>query len=141
LEGDATKLVASISILPIDKTQRWVYNGIKEANGILGKKERAMTIYITNRKGNKLELNGDLLTGDTFSMKDYIKSYMDGKWVADQKAWRVNVAKVNKLIASYSLVIDTEPAVRDSGLSDAIIPQNMSYAEFSRRMNDPNSDL
>lgn len=100
-----------------------------------------MTTYITNRKGNKLQLNGDLLTGDTFSMKDYIKAYMDGKWVADQKAWRVNVAKVNKLIEQSVLRIDDEPVIRDSGLSDAIIPQNMSYAEFSRRMNDSNSDL
>lgn len=68
-----------------------------------------MTTHITNRKGNKLQLNGDLLTGDTFSMKDYIKSYMDGKWVADKKAWRVNVAKVNKLIEQSVLRIDDEP--------------------------------
>ncbi len=100
-----------------------------------------MTTYITNRKGNKLQLNGDLLTGDTFSMKDYIKTYMDGKWVAEMKAWRVNVAKVNRLIEQSVLVIDSNPVVGRSTLSDAIIPNGITYAEFARRMSDPNSDL
>ncbi len=91
------------------------------------------TINITNRKGNKLQLNGDLLTGDTFSMKDYIKSYMDGKWVADQKAWRVNVAKVNKLIEQSLLTIESET------VADA--PKGMTYAQFLRSADDPNSDF
>lgn len=100
-----------------------------------------MTINITNRKGNKLQLNGNILTGDTFSMKDYIKSYMDGKWVADKKAWQVNVDKVNRLIESSVLRIDDSPVAQSSGASDAIVPQNISYDEFARRMNNPNSDL
>lgn len=100
-----------------------------------------MTTHITNRKGIKLQLNGDLLTGDTYAMKDFIKTKLDGKWIADQKAWQVNVAKVNWMIENYVLVIDDNPAPVKSNLSDAIIPQNMTYAEFSRRMNDPNSDL
>lgn len=93
-----------------------------------------MATYITNRKGNKLQLNGDLLTGDTYSMKDYIKSYMDGKWIADQKAWRVNVEKVNRLIASTVLRIDDDPTP-DNGK-----PARMSYADFVRSADDPNSD-
>lgn len=93
-----------------------------------------MTTHITNRKGNKLQLNGDLLTGDTFSMKDYIKAYMDGKWVADEKAWRVNVAKVNRLIEQSVLRIDDEPVVTET-------PKPfMSYEHFLRSANDPNSD-
>lgn len=100
-----------------------------------------MTINITNRKGNKLQLNGNLLTGDTFSMKDYIKTYMDGKWIADRKAWQVNVDKVNRLIEQSILRIDDAPVAVKSNASDAIIPQNISYAEFSRRMNSANSDL
>jgi hypothetical protein len=90
------------------------------------------TIHITNRKGNKLQLNGDLLTGDTFSMKDYIKSYMDGKWVADQKAWKVNVDKVNRLIEQSVLRIDDEPKATPAPY--------MSYEHFLRSANDPNSD-
>lgn len=99
-----------------------------------------MTTHITNRKGNKLQLNGDILTGDTFSMKDYIKSYMDGKWVADQKAWKVNVDKVNKLIAQSVLRIDDSVDTQITERFDAIAPKSMTHAEFSRIMNDPNSD-
>jgi len=94
-----------------------------------------MTTHITNRKGNKLQLNGDLLTGDTFSMKDYIKSYMDGKWVADQRAWRVNVDKINRLIESCVLRIDDEPVAATDNKS------GMTYASFLRSANDPNSDF
>lgn len=94
-----------------------------------------MTTHITNRKGNKLQLNGDLLTGDTYSMKDYIKSYMDGKWVADQKAWRVNVDKVNALIASHVLRIDDEPVAEPVPTKS-----RMNYANFLRSADDPNSD-
>lgn len=90
------------------------------------------TINLTNRKGNKLQLNGDLLTGDTFAMKDYIKSYMGGKWVSDQKAWRVDVAKVNRLLEQSLLTIDNEPV--------ATQPAYMSYEHFLRSANDPNSD-
>ena len=90
------------------------------------------TINLTNRKGNKLQLTGNLLTGDTFSMKDYIKSYMDGKWVADKKAWQVNVEKVNKLIAQSLLTIDSEEPSKPTG---------MTYAQFVRSADDPNSDF
>lgn len=102
-----------------------------------------MTTYITNRKGNKMQLNGDILSGDTYPVKEYIKKYLDGKWVADQKAWRVDVAKVNRWLnmPGAEIRIDTAPVVSTNGQSDAILPQNISYAEFSRRMNRADSDL
>lgn len=90
------------------------------------------TIHITNRKGNKLQLTGNLLTGDTYSMKDYIKAYMGGKWVADQKAWQVDVDKVNRLIAQTVLRIDDNPAPAQAPY--------MTYAHFVRSADDPNSD-
>lgn len=93
------------------------------------------TINLTNRKGNKLQLNGNILTGDTFSMKDYIKAYMGGKWVADQKAWQVDVAKVNRLIEQSLLTIDNEPVAPKSNAS------GMTYAAFLRSADDPNSDF
>jgi hypothetical protein len=67
-------------------------------------------------------------------MKDYIKSYMDGKWVADQKAWRVDIAKVNRLIEQSVLRIDTEAVVTETPAPF------MSYGHFLRSANDPNSD-
>jgi hypothetical protein len=99
-----------------------------------------MVTHITNRKGNKLQLSGNILTGDTFAMKDYIKSYMDGKWIASLKGWQVNVDKVNRLIAQSVLRIDDSVDAQLTERFDAIAPMSMTHAEFSRLMNDPNSD-
>lgn len=101
-----------------------------------------MTTHITNRKGNKLQLNGDILTGDTFSMKDYIKNRLGGKWIADQKAWRVDVKLVNKWLNTEGaeIRIDNSVDTQTTERFDAIAPKSMTHAEFSRIMNDPNSD-
>lgn len=56
-----------------------------------------MTAYLTTRKNAKLELNGNLLTGDTYEIKGYIKSYLDGRWNAEYKGWTVNVEKITAL--------------------------------------------
>lgn len=64
---------------------------------------------LTTRKNNKLQLNGDLLTGDTFPVKDYLKKYCEARWDGDAKGWRVDVAKLNGLLAisnSIGLRID-----------------------------------
>lgn len=93
-----------------------------------------MTTHITDRKGNKLQLNGDLLTGDTFNLKDYIKKNMDGKWISDQKAWKVNVQKVQWLIDNHAGIrIDDEPVTTTQ-------PKYMTYEHFRRSADDPNSD-
>lgn len=55
-----------------------------------------MTIHIRTRKENKMQLNGNILTGDTYPVKDYIKSKLGGKWNASSKSWTVDVALVNK---------------------------------------------
>lgn len=57
-----------------------------------------MTTHLTTRKENKLELNGNLITGDTFPVRDYLKQYCDAKWDAANKGWRVNVEKLNGLL-------------------------------------------
>lgn len=100
-----------------------------------------MTIHITNRKGNKLQLNGDILSGETFAIKEYIKSKLDGKWIADRKAWRVDVAKVNRWLAipGAEIFIDKQP-VTESKSTGAAFPKNMTYTEFARRMDSSNSD-
>jgi len=94
-----------------------------------------MTTHITNRKGNKLQLNGDILTGDTYPIKDYIKKNMAGKWIADQKAWKVDTAKVQWLIDNHAGIrIDDEVTTAQPK------PKLMSYADFVRSADDPNSD-
>lgn len=58
-----------------------------------------------------LQLNGNVLTGNTFPVKDYIKAYLGGKWDANKKAWIVDVNKVNSLLASGGyLSVDNTPA-------------------------------
>jgi hypothetical protein len=62
------------------------------------------TINLTTRKNDKMQLDGNILSGDTFAIKGYIKSYMDGKWLPEAKAWQVNVEKTMKLIEGASCI-------------------------------------
>ena len=43
-------------------------------------------------------INGNVLTGNTFPIKEFIKRKLDGKWDAAQKAWIVNEAIVAKYL-------------------------------------------
>lgn len=43
-------------------------------------------------------INGNVLTGNTFPIKEFIKRKLDGKWDATQKAWIVNEAIVAKYL-------------------------------------------
>jgi len=56
------------------------------------------TINIKTRKGAKLQLNGNRMSGDTYAAKGYIKAYMDGKWDGTTKTWIVNREKTIKLL-------------------------------------------
>lgn len=74
------------------------------------------TINLTTRKNDKMKLDGNILSGDTFAIKGYIKQYMDGKWLPEAKAWQVNLEKAMKLIeGSNSIglrVDDTAPVTK-----------------------------
>lgn len=90
---------------------------------------------LITRKGAKLQLDGDKLTGETFAVKDFVKSYCDGKWNAETKSWTVNVDKVNRLITnnnSIGLRIDTDTKTEQ--------PKFGSYEHFLQSADDPNSD-
>ena len=43
-------------------------------------------------------INGNVLTGNTFPIKEFIKRKLDGKWDATQKAWIVNEQTVQKYL-------------------------------------------
>lgn len=61
------------------------------------------TTNINYRGGRKIELTGDLMTfsySDSKYIKDYVVKYLDGKWDANAKGWRVNVDKVNTILAT-----------------------------------------
>ena len=40
-------------------------------------------------------LTGNLLTGDTFKLREWIKHYLNGKWDAEHKGWIVDLTKVD----------------------------------------------
>ena len=69
-----------------------------------------MTNLIISRKA-KVTLTGNVLTGNTFAVKEYIKSYLGGKWDSNAKAWIVDVEKVNDLIEKKAIAIDETVAV------------------------------
>lgn len=68
---------------------------------------------LTTRKGEKLQLTGNLVTGDTYPVKDWLKTYCDGKWDKDSKGWTVDVEKLNMHISrgnSIALRVDDSPS-------------------------------
>lgn len=56
-----------------------------------------MNISIRGSKRNEyhtVNLNGDVMTGDTFPVKGFIKDQLRGKWNGERKAWIVNTDEV-----------------------------------------------
>lgn len=45
-------------------------------------------------KRHAVQLNGNLLTGDTYPVKQWIKEYLCGKWDAERKGWIVDPKQV-----------------------------------------------
>ena len=58
-------------------------------------------------KRTPVTLDGDVLTGKTYPIKEYIKAYLGGKWTGG--AWKVDVSKVQSLIDRKAIVIDDTP--------------------------------
>jgi hypothetical protein len=60
-------------------------------------------------KSRKVQLNGNEITGDTYPVKQWIKTYLNGKWNADKKAWIVDLGQV-KTWTGTCIQIDNTPA-------------------------------
>lgn len=54
---------------------------------------------------HNVKLTGNLLTGDTFKIKDFIKKYLNGKWDGEKKGWIVDLAAVEKYTAENGTTI------------------------------------
>lgn len=65
-----------------------------------------MIIKCTSRTSKGMELNGNVLSGDTYNFREHIKNNWDGKWNAARKAWIVNPEKVVKTIAEKTWGMD-----------------------------------
>lgn len=47
-------------------------------------------------EGTKVQLQGNKLSGNTFAIKEFIKSELAGRWDAANKCWTVDLAKLAK---------------------------------------------
>lgn len=47
---------------------------------------------------HKVTVDGNLITGDTFKVKDFIRKSLGGKWDAERKGWVVDP----ELLASHT---------------------------------------
>lgn len=52
----------------------------------------------TYKQTKGMTLTGNVLSGDTFGPRQYIKKYLGGTWDAKQKAWIVDAKKVQQSI-------------------------------------------
>lgn len=43
-----------------------------------------------------VEINNNLITGDTFKCKQFIKNFLGGKWDSQAQGWRVNPELLEK---------------------------------------------
>jgi hypothetical protein len=55
-----------------------------------------MKTQIKSHGWHEVELNGNLLTGDTFSCKQFIQTKLNGKWDSNKKGWVVDLDAVKK---------------------------------------------
>jgi len=74
-----------------------------------------MTTYFTYSGRNEkksLQLDGNLLTGDTYDVKNFIRQHCGGQWDKAANGWRVNVDKLMALTEirnQIGLDIDNSP--------------------------------
>jgi len=57
-------------------------------------KNQAKELKIKFQGWHNVTLTGDLLTGDTYSVKDWIKKYLNGKWDGTRKGWVIDLDAV-----------------------------------------------
>ena len=69
-------------------------------------------------------INGNVLTGNTFPIKEFIKRKLDGKWDATQKAWIVNEQTVQKYL---DLGVIKRRVVEEVSLSSSKVAAQSGY--------------
>ena len=73
-------------------------------------------------KGVKLQLSGNNLTGNTFPIKEFIKSELNGRWNAANKCWTVDTAKVVKHNELANANVDVAKAAAAPAVYPATAP-------------------
>lgn len=79
-----------------------------------------MATYIipTGKINHAVTVNGNVMTGDTFPVKDIIKTYFGGKWNAQRKGWVIDVSNMNRWMG-IKIKPDTSPIAPDKTYSPA----------------------
>lgn len=72
-----------------------------------------MNLRIKNTTGIIYE--GNTLSGNTFPVKDWIKSKVDGKWDANRKMWVVNSAQVDRWLKAGAIHADNSQPAQTTG--------------------------
>lgn len=66
-----------------------------------------MTAYYTNRLDSWIiAIDGNIVTGETYKAKEYIKSGLGGRWDAERKVWIINPVKLAAAIKSTTGLYD-----------------------------------
>jgi hypothetical protein len=71
--------------------------------------DNEMTTKLITRKGDKMELDGNIIIGNTYKTRAYLKTFCDAKWDKERKGWIVDTEKLNNILAmnnSIGLRID-----------------------------------
>lgn len=80
-------------------------------------------------KSRKVQLDENLMTGDTYPVKQWIKTYLNGKWDAERKGWIVDLGQV-KTWTGTCIQIDNTPATETIKISrniNGICPRCHTY--------------
>lgn len=67
-------------------------------------------IIPTGKIKHHVIIEGDLMTGNTYPVKDIIKKFFGGKWLPEKKAWQINHKDLNRWVGTkiYPAPEDTE---------------------------------
>lgn len=86
-----------------------------------------MTNYYTNRLDSwVIAINNNVVTGETYKAKDYIKAGLGGRWDADRKVWIVNPVKLAAAIKSTTGLYDAS-AEQIASLNATVAPRQSNY--------------
>lgn len=58
--------------------------------------ENTKTYQIKCNGWHKVELTGNVMTGDTYPVREWIKKNLNGKWYAPRSGWIVDLDKVEQ---------------------------------------------
>ena len=85
-----------------------------------------MNLKIKNTTG--LILTNNILSGNTYPVKDYIKKFLDGKWDKNLEAWIINPEKVHEILRAGGLLhVDETSVVINANAHNGKCPRCGTY--------------